>query len=106
MIVVLKSLIWTINVSEIQTVLANFFEVNLAIVWAFMVAMVTNKVISTRYGPLKRIAREGLIVMIANTLLMATYSLSDEWGIVITIATLSGNLRQIWIILRDVLKVI
>lgn len=86
--------------------LSNLFELNLAIVIAFMMAIIVERKIEYRGKQLKRITRNSVLIVVINSIIMSSYGLCGMFGLAVVVPTLIGNMCRVWGICREILEII
>lgn len=88
------------------SLMSNLFELNLAVVIAFMIAILADRKIKYKNMQLKRIASNSILIVAVNSIVMSGYSLCGSFGLAIIVPTLVGNMCRVWGICREILEVV
>lgn len=86
--------------------LSNLFELNLAIVIAFIMAIIVERKIAYKGRQLKRITKNSVLIVVINSIIMSSYGLCGMFGLAVVVPTLIGNMCRVWGICREILEII
>ncbi len=91
------------NISKIEQPL---FDFNMAVIMAFLIAIITNNAFCLDGNRLKRIARQSLVFFLINSCGLIVSFCFDDYALAVMVSITFGNLLKFWDITENILGVI